>query len=317
MSKPLAPDQMDLLRREQLSQSVISDQQRAFCEEYVRSFNKLLALKAGNFIKQTYQPKGGVQLAMIQRKFDEVMAVEGVQKHLALLRQSVVSRLGFSYDDIIEQYKAMAFARMDDYISWDNGGVTIRSHELLTTAQRAGIMEVTETPTKHGKQIKFKLFDRKSSLDRLYEILKDLQKLEKEEAPVKISPAQINILLGDPMLRRAVEYLAAGLFDKQMLLTTIDKERQACDENMQRVNARLLERMNEHTSTGGEITGGAPEPGGAGRLIAGPGPGDFDQIEDAIPAQRGERQGPVDGDALGDQEPDMDTEPDRYPIDGL
>ncbi|HRY62915.1 MAG TPA: hypothetical protein P5056_04070 [Candidatus Paceibacterota bacterium] len=71
---PLTMDQIDMLRREKLALSSLADKQRAFCEEYCRSFDKLQALKAGGYWTPKSAKAGGSQAALIRKSYDKKIA---------------------------------------------------------------------------------------------------------------------------------------------------------------------------------------------------------------------------------------------------
>jgi hypothetical protein len=242
MSETITTDQLDLMRRERLALAKLTDKQKKFCEEYVRSFDKVQSLQAGGYyLPQDKRGRGTSQKILIERNFEKVMSSAPVQEYIFLLKQSVASRLNVSMDSIIDEYKSMAFTNMDDYVEWDADGITsFKSSEDLTRAQKAGILEITETTTKLGKTIKIKLHNKQTALDRLFEVLKELEENEtKPEGPAKISQTQINILLQDPVKRRAIEHFAEGLFDKQICLVGTDKDRLEFDKHMAKITEKL------------------------------------------------------------------------------
>lgn len=243
-------DQLDLMRRERLALAKLTDQQKAFCENWVLTFDKLSALKAGGY--WTPKSDGGSQLRLLNNNFERIMAHPHVQEYILLLKQSVASRLGVSMDQLINQYKTLAFANMDDYVEWTSAGFTrIKSSSELTEDQKAGIMEITETTTKAGKVIKIKLFNKQAALDRLFDILQSLERDESEQKdrPAQITQIQINQILQDPVKRRAVEHLASGLFDKRIHLTSYDKKHAEFQKRVEEMSMKLLENMDGTADT--------------------------------------------------------------------
>ena len=260
--KNLSLDQLDLMRRERLALSKLTTKQKLFCEEYVSSFNKLQALKAGGF--WTPKHKGGAQDKLIQNKYEDVMASEVVQEYIYLLKQSVASRLGVSMDKIVDEYKIMALANMDDYVEWTDKGITkFKSSAKLTRAQKAGILEITETTTLKGKTIKIKLHPKQPALDRLFEILKELEEHEtKPKSPAStISQSQINVFLSDPIKRRSVEHIAETLFGRQIALVGTNKEKLEFDQHLTKITTRLLEATSGIGGTRTDRKAQLPAPG--------------------------------------------------------
>lgn len=244
---PLTLDQLDLYRRERLALSKLTEKEKVFSEVYIRTFNKKLALKEAGY--WTPKHEGGSQEAMLERDFERIISRPHVQAYIHLLRQSVASRLGVSMDDIIDEYKSMAFTSIDDYIEWTDKGITkYKSSKQLTKAQKAGILEFTQTETKLGTTIKIKLHNKQTALDRLFEVLKELEEHEtKKDGPAKISQTQINVMLQDPLARRAIEYFAETMFTKQISLVGTDKDRVAFEANMAKITKNLMETTNGAT----------------------------------------------------------------------
>ncbi|MEN6314195.1 MAG: terminase small subunit [Clostridiaceae bacterium] len=314
--KNLSLDQLDLMRRERLALSKLTTKQKLFCEEYVSSFNKLQALKAGGF--WTPKHKGGAQDKLIQSKYEDVMASEVVQEYIYLLKQSVASRLGVSMDQIVDAYKIMAFANIDDYVEWNQNGITkFKDSKKLTKAQKAGILEITETTTLKGSTIKIKLHPKQPALDRLFEILKELEEHEtKPKSPAAtISQAQINIFLADPIKRRAVEHVAETLFGRQIALVGTNKEKLEFDQHLTKITTRLLEATSGIGGTRTDRKAQLPAPGeGSGESEDGNVDGEGADASDAVPACSHMREGET-----AETSPDKEEIEDgsRYDIDEL
>lgn len=312
-------DQIDFIRRQRLALSRITTKQKAFCEEWVRSFNKILAMKVGGYSIPKHT-KGGAQQKLIQDHFDKIMESEAVQEYILLLEESIASRLGVSMDAIVDEYKAMAFTNIDDYIDWDNTGITsYKSSTELTRAQKAGIVEITETTTKAGKTIKIKLHNKQSALDRLFEILKELEEHEKpKEGPAKVSQTQINVMLQDPLMRRAIEYLADGMFDRPISLVGNDKDRRVFEEQLAKITKKLTGGESGGIISGGHVGGAAlPAPGGGhGEKTD---PGDHGNAGASQENELSERQDQHMGkEEINARIHENDEENgNRYPVDGL
>lgn len=316
----LSFDQLDILRRERIALSKLTDKQKAFCEEYCRSFDRIQALKAGGYYLPANTRTGGKQQKLIDQNFEKILSSPVVQEYMFLLKQSVASRLNFSMDSIIDEFKNMAFTNMDDYVSWTADGFTrVRSSDELTRAQKAGILEIIETTTKAGTTVKIKLHNKQTALDKLFDILRELEeKDEKEEGPAKISPTQINIILQDPIKRRAIEHLAESMFNKQISLVGTDKDRLEFEKHMTKITKRLLEK------TGGKESDGSI--GGAGipalKEIEGKSDnganhrGKDTAGQDARPEGCGAVERIAEGRSGGEEEGEL-SEGRRYDIDGL
>jgi phage terminase small subunit len=70
-------------------------------------------------------------------------------------------------DDVVKELKLMAFSRLNNYLSWDAGGVRMKDSEGLTDDQIACVIEIQETLTDKSSNIKFKLGDKLKALEML------------------------------------------------------------------------------------------------------------------------------------------------------
>lgn len=318
MGTELTMDKLDMLRRERLALAKLTDKQKLFCDEYCRSFDVVLALKAGGYY--TPKQKGTSQAQLIQRNFERILESEAVRNYIALLKESVASRLGVSMDSIIDEYKSMAFTNMDDYVDWTNDGFTrLKSSAELTRAQKAGILEITETTTKTGKIVKIKLHNKQVALDRLFDVLKELEMGEKEkDGPRKISQPQVNLILQDPVARRAIEHLAQSMFDRQICLVATDKDQVEFNKHLNNITAKLAEANSGINGSNHEGAGRkrlpAPE-GGGGQGADGGDHRDKDQAEEDRVAD-GETARESDGKGAAPDAAEV-LEAGRYDIDGL
>lgn len=316
----LSIDQLDMLRRERIALSKLTDKQKAFCETYCRTFDKISAMKAGGYYLPKETRKGGSQQALIEKNFNGIMASAAVQEYIFLLKQSVASRLNVSMDAIIDEYKSMAFTNIDDYVEWSNDGfTTFKSSDELTRAQKAGILEITETTTKSGSTIKIKLHNKQTSLDRLFDVLKELEEKDSKPDPTaRISQTQINVILQDPIKRRAIEHLAEGMFTKQIHLVGTDKDRLEFDKHLTKITTRLLEATSGVKGSGRIGGAGIPAPGEI--EAGGNNAADHSGEDTAGKKPVGEGQGVLEGETEGDAgvaaESDI-AEGRRYDIDGL
>lgn len=234
-------DKKDWVRREQLALLDLTDQQRKLCESYIRCMDKAASMiEAGYWVPKK---RGAKQLRFIDMNFERYISPPHVQRYLMLLKESVASRLGISMDDIIDEFRSMAFTNMEDYVSWSEEGITITDSASLTRAQKAGVVQITETTTRGVKTIKIKLHNKQPALDRLYEILKELESIDRSAVnkPHAISQTQINMILGDPGLRRAVENLAEHMGSHPVKLVGQDQHRIEFDRQIEQITSRLLD----------------------------------------------------------------------------
>ena len=234
---PMNLDVVDYVRREKMALLNLTEQERRFCEGYVRHFDKMVAYRDAGYATQGFS---GEPIKNLEEDVDALVMKPNVSVYLVLLRESVASRIGVDLDMIVEEYRRMAFANMGQYVSWDADGITfLQSSEQLTEAQRAGVMEITETENKQGKTVKVKLFPKQAALDRLFEILKELEDRQEKPKVNKIDNMQVNVILGDPVKRRAIEHLAAGMFNRQIMLVADDKDAESFNKHIENITKKF------------------------------------------------------------------------------
>lgn len=84
----------------------------------------------------------------------------------------VMDRYAVTQERITEEMAKIAFANVDDYATWDNDGVAVKSSSDLTDATKAAISEVSETRNeKTGTTVKVKAYDKLAALTTLAKTL--------------------------------------------------------------------------------------------------------------------------------------------------
>jgi len=319
--RPVNMDLVDLARRERLTLLKLTPQERKFCERYVAHFDFHLALKEAGYTRATGH-RGGTVMKSHNAMLEDLMSRDYIVAYINLLKESVLSRIGMSLDQIVDEYRSIAFANIDDYVEWTDAGFTkFKSSKSLTRAQKAGILEIIETTTKAGKTIKIKLHSKQVALDRLFEILKELEdRDDKPKGAPRVSQTQINLVLADPVKRRAIEHLAEGLFDYKIVLTGDDKDRLRFDENLAKMTTKFLEAAHGGEGTGkaglartAQITAGGGQEKNQGADGTAPDKGKDARGQGIRKQAAGESEAPADG----CEEADLGAEPKRYDIDGL
>lgn len=241
----MADQVTEITRRELLSMMQLTEMQRTFCERYVKHFDAVLAAREAGYTLPKYDNPNGEQRIFIKRAAEQPLKSESVQAYIMLLKQSTAERLKISMDSIIDEYRVMAFARMSDYVRWsDEDMVFIKSSEELTEMQKRGVMEISRTVGRDGTTVKIKLYPKQAALDRLYEILKELDAEEQEREKVgnlHVSAKQIMMIMQDPVKRRAIEHLAEGLFDVRVREAKGNKDKNR--ERFDKILANIVERF--------------------------------------------------------------------------
>ena len=110
------------------------------------------------------------------------------------LRAEQSERTGITADMVLKELAKLGFSNMSDYATWGESGVTLTDSDILTEEQTACISEVSETITKDGGTIKFKLHDKKAALELLGRHLGIFEKDNKQSRAVIVYKiTEINI----------------------------------------------------------------------------------------------------------------------------
>jgi len=308
---------IDIVRREQISLLDLTEKQRKFAERYIIHYDKFLAFHEAGYGHPENWLAGTNQKNMWSKNVDRVLEHEKVAAYIDILKKHIAARLDITVDRLILELKAMATARMSDYIKWNSNGVTfLKDSDELTDLQRAGVMEITDVANQRGGHtVKIKLHPKQPAIDRLLEILNDLEKQQSVKTPRTMSNQQYLNILQNPAGRRALEFLAAMAFGYNISLRGKDK-----GEDFQRRLDQTLKNVEAVSEPGREVAGmgGLAEGRGAG----GPGCIDLPGVDRGGDIQLQPQNSDKDfetGRHSGESEREEieDGEPDRYDIDGL
>lgn len=314
-------DTLDYERRERLALLRLNEKEKKFCDVFVQTMDWRIALKeAGYAIQET--GRHDFDETHNFAEFQRIVKRVHVAEYIMLLKESVVSRLGFSLDEIIEEYRRIAMVKMSDFYTWDSKGIKrLKPAEQLTEEQKSAVMEISETTSKAGTTVKIKLFPKQPALDRLYEILRELEEISKKEArdgkgPMVIDKRQVNVFLQDPVNRRSIEHLAEGLMGRSIFLTNKDRKREEFDRYIEQITNRVLGGDLEGTGcTGGARLLPGADAGESGSETGDGGVDGAGEAEDQLAAGVG--CGP-DGPGGCDEDEQEEVDPGRYGcIDGL
>ena len=144
-----------------------------FVQEYLVDLNGTqAAIRAG------YSPRtAAVQAAELLRKPNIQLAI---QEAFAVRAQ----RVSISQDKVLQEIARVAFAHMGQFATWTKEGLTLVASEELTLDQMAAVVEVSESRTQQGTQVKVKLHDKLRALELAARHLGML------EQPVTAAPVQ-------------------------------------------------------------------------------------------------------------------------------
>ena len=140
----------------------LTDKQELFCQYYIAEadFNATSAAKKAGYSEDTAKEIAAENLAKpyLQTRIKELMTDR-------------MRRLQVTQDWVISELKKVAGANMKDYAKWNGDEVTLEDSETLDEDMTAAVSMVSQTTTKDGGSINFKLHDKVKALEKLGEHL--------------------------------------------------------------------------------------------------------------------------------------------------
>ena len=153
-----------ILRRASLSRrffdvkdlkSGLTAMQEGFCRELVADKKKRKGRAA---IRAGYSRKTAA--AQATRLLKNVK----VQAFLAGLMAKRAKKLDIKGEDVLRELAKIGFSNMGSYAEFGAGGVRLKESEELTEDEMAAVAEVSQTVTKDGGTVRFKLHDKGRAL---------------------------------------------------------------------------------------------------------------------------------------------------------
>jgi phage terminase small subunit len=139
----------------------LNPKQEAFCQEYLKDLNATqAAIRAG------YSADSARQIG------SENLSKPAIEARLKQLMDERSERTRISADRVLNELAKLAFSDMRNFAKWGPGGVHPIEGETLSDEDAACVAEVSETTTKDGGSIRFKLHDKKAALELLGRHLK-------------------------------------------------------------------------------------------------------------------------------------------------
>lgn len=137
----------------------LTDKRRRFVEEYVVDFNATQAAIRAGYSAKTAQPISG-----------ELLSIPIIQKAVKAELDRLGEETGVTAERAIEETGRLAFAQMTSYLDFGPDGVLLKDIKDMTEEEIAAISEVSETVTKEGGSLRFKLHSKTTALDQLHRI---------------------------------------------------------------------------------------------------------------------------------------------------
>ena len=178
--------------------------QRKFVEEYLIDLNaSQAAIRAG------YSHRTAAIIGFENLRKPKIIAA------LQLRRAELAQQIKVTPESVVAEIAKIAFADMETYVQWGPKGVTLKDSEELPEGASEVVLEVSETTTKDGGTVRFKLHDKKGALDSLAKHLGILvEKHEvtgKDGGPIQTDMKVILDALADPKTRDALDALSRRL----------------------------------------------------------------------------------------------------------
>ena len=138
----------------------LTEKQKRFVEEYLIDLNATqAAIRAGYSIKRA----GEIGYQQLQKTT--------VSEAIALAMAERSKRTGVTQDRVVNELAKIAFAKMSDFVEWDENGVRFRDSGELSDEDAACVVEVSEQEMEFdwGKKRtkKIKLHDKVSALEKI------------------------------------------------------------------------------------------------------------------------------------------------------
>lgn len=148
----------------------LTPKQSIFCKEYLIDLNATqAAIRAGYSAKTAFS----IGIENLRKPLIKKFIDEEISKR--------EQRLEISADKVLQEIAKLAYANMADYVNILNDGTAVLDFSVLTRDQAAAIQEITvdeyldrsiEEDGERVKKIKFKLSDKRGSLELLGRHLK-------------------------------------------------------------------------------------------------------------------------------------------------
>jgi len=139
-----------------MSKEKLTDKQEKFCQEYLIDLNATQAAIRAGYSEKRADQSGYQLLSNIE-----------ISKRIQELMDKRSERTQITQDMVVKELSKLGFSNMQDYAIWNGSSVTLTDSNKLTPDQAACVSEVSQTITKDGGSIRFKLHDKKGALELL------------------------------------------------------------------------------------------------------------------------------------------------------
>ena len=136
----------------------LTPKQEEFCRQYVAlKFNGTQAAIAAGYAKGSAEAASSRMLRNVK-----------VSETIASIVEKGLSKLDIKAEDVVAELAKMGFARIDDYVEWDDKAeMQLRASKELEDGKSAALREIEFISSDIGNRVKFKLHDKKGPLELL------------------------------------------------------------------------------------------------------------------------------------------------------
>jgi phage terminase small subunit len=133
-----------------------------FCLEYMIDHNAAAASVRAGYSKKGSNTTGS-----------QLLAIPCIAERLAGLEAEKIARLKaeatVTEDDIMRELKSLGFANIEDYVAYDDDGVSLISSKELTRSKLAAVKSVKMKQTRYGTEVEFDLYEKGAALVKMGE----------------------------------------------------------------------------------------------------------------------------------------------------
>jgi len=134
----------------------LTSKRQRFVTEYLVDLNATQAAIRAGYSEKTAKSQG-------QRLLTKVDIANAISKR----EGKQLEKNEITAERVLAEVSKLAFSDMDNFAEWGEGGVNLKSSKDMDTNATACVSEVSQTITKDGGAIRFKLHDKVKALDLL------------------------------------------------------------------------------------------------------------------------------------------------------
>jgi phage terminase small subunit len=169
---------------------VLTPKQAAFVREYMLDLNASKAAMRAGFSKKTACWIG-----------QQLLAKPHVANAISDAQRKAADRAQVTQDDVVRELARVGFSNISNYLTFGQDGVVLKASSDIPPEAMCAVSEVSETRTKDGGSVRFKMHNKISALDSLCRIL-GFNAADRQNANNNTVPAELAKMLME-MIRLA------------------------------------------------------------------------------------------------------------------